>query len=655
MSLFASLGSAEEVDHSLWGDGGLFGSNPVQEILDKGDGNFTLDELLQEDELIQEIKHLNQSLIDFLSKRDTVRKLVAYATRDDTSDEAEILKVAKEEEEEGPSNDGEENAQQGRVQGEDTAEAADSNGEGATESAGQSGPSQLVIRIINEKEKLARFAYTASEIFSCEVQGVNHHLLEAEDVPLPGANIPSRPQTIEEDAALADGSLQGEQNSAVPASGEEKEGPLIGAFFSVLNRDAISPRTAGYLEKIVDVFLQREADRRRMTSYVNAHPELLPRFIFHLSIISVSNVLRKLLDATDLTPLPDDGEIGAGEGGDAFGGHLVSSDGEDNDMPAPMSDVDLMSMTVGKRGGRHGAHGNAGSFGYSQSEFRERIMWAGKLRPSGAANSNESREEKIGESDIGKVKAEEDHMASVVIVESLVSVFIDSTCEDDKYVSASDALIDAVNRSTAQETILSLQSDEPPSNSATGLMDALNTPTVVKMLIHAATDGKTNKSAVQACLSVLVRLIEWHAQNLQAEADAALPIQETLGSDNINFAEAETPKAVVSKKPSEVFGENAETEGNTLGKIAQLPLLVAEVLRQMPRLVDDLLSDRPGATERRFSNGGARVPFGLVRLQAVELLTHMVYVRHPEVSVCANVSPHTDATLCVCMYIPYKI
>ena len=53
MSLFASLGSAEEVDHSLWGEGGLFGSNPVQDILDRGEGMFTLEDLLEEDELIQ--------------------------------------------------------------------------------------------------------------------------------------------------------------------------------------------------------------------------------------------------------------------------------------------------------------------------------------------------------------------------------------------------------------------------------------------------------------------------------------------------------------------------------------------------------------------------------------------------------------------------
>ena len=39
------------------------------------------------------------------------------------------------------------------------------------------------------------------------------------------------------------------------------------------------------------------------------------------------------------------------------------------------------------------------------------------------------------------------------------------------------------------------------------------------------------------------------------------------------------------------------------------------------------LLKHPDVDNRRFSNGDERKPFGLVRLQAVELFTHMVYVR----------------------------
>ena len=151
-------------------------------------------------------------------------------------------------------------------------------------------------------------------------------------------------------------------------------------------------------------------------------------------------------------------------------------------------------------------------------------------------------------------------------------------------------------------------------------------------MIDSATDIDTSKTAVQGCLSVLVRLIEWHAQNLQAEAEAALATVDDIDGDIYDVAEAETPKAGALEERGAAF-EQERQESDASLTVAPLPLLVAEILRHMPRLVDDLLSIRTEVPTRRFSNGNKRVPFGLVRLQAVELLTHMVYVRHPEVSV----------------------
>jgi hypothetical protein len=183
-------------------------------------------------------------------------------------------------------------------------------------------------------------------------------------------------------------------------------------------------------------------------------------------------------------------------------------------------------------------------------------------------------------------------------------------------------------------------------------MRALNTPAIVKMLIDSATNGNTQKTAVQGCLSVLVRLIEWHAQNLQSEADAALSTVDDIGSDLEDAAEAETPKAVALKKPSTAFEQDVD-RGSASEAAVPLPLLVAEVLRQMPRLVGELLSNRVGMPARRFSNGNARVPFGLVRLQAVELLTHMVYVRHPDVALCMR--EHRVLLKCLDLAIEYEL
>ena len=50
--------------------------SPVEAILDKGD--FTLADLLDEDDVIQEARALNGRLVSFLAKRETVKQLVDY-------------------------------------------------------------------------------------------------------------------------------------------------------------------------------------------------------------------------------------------------------------------------------------------------------------------------------------------------------------------------------------------------------------------------------------------------------------------------------------------------------------------------------------------------------------------------------------------------
>ncbi|KAI4368063.1 hypothetical protein MLD38_016669 [Melastoma candidum] len=55
---------------------GLSSASPVETILDKE--NFTLEELLDEDEIIQECKALNSRLINFLREKDQVEQLLRY-------------------------------------------------------------------------------------------------------------------------------------------------------------------------------------------------------------------------------------------------------------------------------------------------------------------------------------------------------------------------------------------------------------------------------------------------------------------------------------------------------------------------------------------------------------------------------------------------
>ncbi|XP_030479978.2 uncharacterized protein LOC115697203 [Cannabis sativa] len=68
----------------FWRMAGLSTASPVETILDKD--NFTLEELLDEDEIIQECKALNGRLINFLRERTQVEQLIRYIVEEAPED-----------------------------------------------------------------------------------------------------------------------------------------------------------------------------------------------------------------------------------------------------------------------------------------------------------------------------------------------------------------------------------------------------------------------------------------------------------------------------------------------------------------------------------------------------------------------------------------
>ncbi|XP_058749484.1 uncharacterized protein LOC131622466 isoform X1 [Vicia villosa] len=76
----------------FWRMAGLSTASPVETILDRE--NFTLEELLDEDEIIQECKALNSRLINFLSGKSRVEQLVRYIV-EEASEDAEKKRTFK--------------------------------------------------------------------------------------------------------------------------------------------------------------------------------------------------------------------------------------------------------------------------------------------------------------------------------------------------------------------------------------------------------------------------------------------------------------------------------------------------------------------------------------------------------------------------------
>ena len=76
----------------FWRVSGLNTACPVDAILDKEE--YTLEELMDEEELVQECKSLNPRLTEFLKKKDVVEKLVSYLveTPEDGADDKRTFK-----------------------------------------------------------------------------------------------------------------------------------------------------------------------------------------------------------------------------------------------------------------------------------------------------------------------------------------------------------------------------------------------------------------------------------------------------------------------------------------------------------------------------------------------------------------------------------
>lgn len=67
---------------SFWSNFGMRfnpnASSGLDELLEKGEGNFTLEEVISHDQVIQECKYMNQQLCEYLSKPHVIRQLVQY-------------------------------------------------------------------------------------------------------------------------------------------------------------------------------------------------------------------------------------------------------------------------------------------------------------------------------------------------------------------------------------------------------------------------------------------------------------------------------------------------------------------------------------------------------------------------------------------------
>jgi hypothetical protein len=313
------LDSAGIVNGDIWCNGAFSFESPLKDLLDSGE--YTLDQLLAEDELLQELRGMHPQLIEFFSSEEAVAGLIRYVISPPTTDFSSSAIIDEEKlldddadsknklEEESPSN-GEEGAKpieepnhnpNNRIEPEPEPEEEKKE---ATKEPGKwledDNPIEydLTQQKTKEEERDAvdiRFPYMACEVICCEMKGVIDILMDGfvlSSCETGGAG-------AEEDEEKSDDVEKDNQINST--SSTDRSQRMLDLFFSILydsKPGEIDDYRAGYFEKILSIlFRNRPKD---IAQYLNngggkGNVTLMSALFNHLYSHSLMQIVQRLL------------------------------------------------------------------------------------------------------------------------------------------------------------------------------------------------------------------------------------------------------------------------------------------------------------------------------------------------------------------------
>jgi hypothetical protein len=286
------LDAAGVVTGDIWCSGAFSFESPLKDLLDSGE--YTLEQLLGEDELLQELRGIHPQLIDFFSTEEALAGLIRYVTLppngpappkpptttpspspgdDDDDDDAGVAKPEDVELPDDKENDDAEDNEE-----EDPAETQQDEQQ-------------------HEKDAVfVRYPYMACEVICCEVKGIIDTLVDGL-VP------------VDEDAAQTVVS----SDDAVEAGAEvTRPKTILDLLFDMLydsKAGEIDDYRAGYFDKVLSVLLRKRP--QALGQYINEGggrgSEVLMKAMFkHLYSHSAMQIVQRLL--LPQPPLPPKNE-----------------------------------------------------------------------------------------------------------------------------------------------------------------------------------------------------------------------------------------------------------------------------------------------------------------------------------------------------------
>lgn len=339
----------------IWSTGAFSFESPLKDLLDSG--NYTLEQLLAEDELLQELRGLHPKLIRYLTTEQAVTQLVQYVVLGPPS--------AAEEDEEKCSTLSEEILLNGVHPLEHTSTTITTSNHSATKKATKKAhqpidPNQWLLRMqqqhhqqtpnavkknknstLQQQDMLddaelryIRFPYMACEIICCEIPGILHLLVDGRIVsdkknhdsnqklsltsPLP--SLPPNNTIISHGAMdevevqthtpfssalmIEDGANDATTTTTTTATQQPSPRPperILDLLFSVLVDTPVGQLDdyrAGYFEKILRVLFKKRP--QEMMDYVNCggcygRPQLIRALLNHLYSHSIMQLAQRLL------------------------------------------------------------------------------------------------------------------------------------------------------------------------------------------------------------------------------------------------------------------------------------------------------------------------------------------------------------------------
>lgn len=293
------LDAAGVINGDIWCNGAFDFESPLKDLLDSGD--YTLEQLLAEDELLQELRGVHPQLIEFFSSEEAVAGLIQYiilppSTEPTTGgDEAAAAEDSGEKEQQMTENadDTDASKKESDEGEEEETETSKKPGEWLQGDEPPEANAKTTKSPQEEMEDLhVRFPYMACEVICCEIKGIIDILVDGTVPPLSN-------DTSDEDGT--DEVKKRKRPSSKLISDDARGKPILDLLFSILFTSEvgeIDDYRAGYLEKILSIlFRHRPKD---VAQYLNegggkGDVTLMSAMFKHLYSHSLMQIVQRLL------------------------------------------------------------------------------------------------------------------------------------------------------------------------------------------------------------------------------------------------------------------------------------------------------------------------------------------------------------------------